>query len=35
VAHYYLKRTWVLENTFGTVDEHAEIVADRVAAQVG
>jgi alkylation response protein AidB-like acyl-CoA dehydrogenase len=35
VAHYYLKRTWVLENTFGTVDEHAEIVADRVEAQVG
>ena len=35
VAHYYLKRTWVLENSFGTVDEHAEIVADRVAAQVG
>ena len=34
VAHYYLKRTWVLENTFGTVDEHAEIVADRVDAQV-
>jgi alkylation response protein AidB-like acyl-CoA dehydrogenase len=35
VAHYYLKRTWVLENSFGTVDEHAEIVADRVAAQIG
>lgn len=35
VAHYYLKRTWVLENSFGTVDEHAEIVADRVAAQLG
>jgi len=35
VAHYYLKRTWVLENTFGTVDEHAEIVADRVEAAIG
>jgi len=34
VAHYYLKRTWVLENNFGTIDEHAEIVADRVAAQI-
>ena len=33
-AHYYLKRTWVLENTFGTVDEHAEIVAERVEAQL-
>lgn len=34
VAHYYLKRTWVLENSFGTVDEHSFIVADRVAARV-
>ena len=33
-AHYYLKRTWVLENAFGTVDEHAEALADRVAARV-
>lgn len=32
-AHYYLKRTWVLENCFGTVDEHAERVAERVAAR--
>ncbi|MGH0037362.1 MAG: acyl-CoA dehydrogenase family protein [Myxococcota bacterium] len=30
-AHYYLKRTWVLENVFGTVEEHAERVAERVA----
>ena len=30
-AHYYLKRTWVLETVFGTVDEHAERVAERVA----
>ncbi len=34
VAHYYLKRTWVLENTFGTGDEHAEIVAQRLDAQL-
>ena len=31
-AHYYLKRTWVLENVFGGLDEHAERVADIVAA---
>jgi len=31
-AHYYLKRTWVLENVFGTVDEHAEEMAEYVAA---
>ena len=30
--HYYLKRTWVLENVFGTVDEHAERVAESVAS---
>ena len=35
VAHYYLKRTWVLENTFGTSDAHAEIVAERLDAQLG
>ena len=34
VAHYYLKRTWVLENSFGTVGEHSMLVADRVAARV-
>jgi alkylation response protein AidB-like acyl-CoA dehydrogenase len=27
VAHYYLKRAWVLENAFGTRDEHAETVS--------
>ena len=27
VAHYYLKRAWVLENTFGTREEHAETIA--------
>jgi alkylation response protein AidB-like acyl-CoA dehydrogenase len=30
-AHYYLKRTWVLENVFGTVDEQAERMAEHVA----
>jgi hypothetical protein len=30
-AHYYLKRAWVCENLFGTVDEHA----DRLALGVG
>jgi alkylation response protein AidB-like acyl-CoA dehydrogenase len=29
-AHYYLKRTWVLESVFGTSDEHAEVVAERI-----
>ena len=29
-AHYYLKRTWVLENVFGTVGEHSERMAERV-----
>lgn len=28
MAHYYLKRAWVLENSFGTQDEHAEKLAD-------
>lgn len=30
-VHYFLKRTWALETTFGTVDEHA----DRIAATFG
>lgn len=29
-AHYYLKRTWVLETVFGTSDEHMEHVAECV-----
>jgi hypothetical protein len=29
--HYYLKRTWVLANVFGTTEEHEERVAERVA----
>lgn len=33
-AHYYLKRTWVLENVFGGVDEHAEQMAWTVASGV-
>jgi len=31
-AHYYLKRVWVLENMFGDVHEHAEQMAEMVAA---
>jgi alkylation response protein AidB-like acyl-CoA dehydrogenase len=31
-AHYYLKRVWVLENAFGDVHEHAEQMAEIVAA---
>ncbi len=30
-VHYYLKRTWVLETSFGGIDEHA----DRIAAGLG
>ncbi len=29
-AHYYLKRTWVLESLFGTGEEHAARLADRL-----
>ncbi len=31
-AHYYLKRSWVLETVFGTVEEHAERIASRIEA---
>jgi alkylation response protein AidB-like acyl-CoA dehydrogenase len=31
-AHYYLKRTWVFENVFGTGEEQAERMAELVAA---
>ena len=34
LAHYYFKRAWVLENVFGTQDEHAERIADLLAAQI-
>ena len=29
-VHYYLKRTWVLENVFGGVEEHALQVAEEI-----
>jgi alkylation response protein AidB-like acyl-CoA dehydrogenase len=29
-AHYYWKRTWVLEHCFGTSDEHADALAARL-----
>jgi len=31
-AHLFLKRAWVLETVFGSVDEAAEIVARLYAA---
>ena len=31
-AHYYFKRTWVLESAFGTGEEHSADLADTVAA---
>ncbi|MBI4518793.1 MAG: acyl-CoA/acyl-ACP dehydrogenase [Deltaproteobacteria bacterium] len=31
-AHYYFKRTWVLESLFGTADEQAAILAEKTAA---
>jgi alkylation response protein AidB-like acyl-CoA dehydrogenase len=34
-AHFYLKRTWVLESVFGTVEEHAERIADGVERELG
>ena len=27
-AHYYLKRAWVYDGLFGSVDEHADRVAE-------
>ncbi|MCP4004156.1 MAG: acyl-CoA dehydrogenase [bacterium] len=30
-VHYYLKRSWVLENCFGSIDEHSERVAIALA----
>ena len=27
-AHYYLKRSWVLESVFGNVEEHEMHIAD-------
>lgn len=34
LAHYYFKRAWVLENLFGTQDEHAETIALLLEQQV-
>ena len=31
-AHYYWKRSWVLEQCFGTVDEHADALAEKLGA---
>jgi alkylation response protein AidB-like acyl-CoA dehydrogenase len=31
-AHYYLKRSWVLETLFGSSEEHEERIADRLDA---
>ncbi|NQZ96628.1 MAG: acyl-CoA dehydrogenase family protein [Myxococcales bacterium] len=31
-AHYFLKRVWVLENVFGTIDEHSDQLAELVGA---
>jgi hypothetical protein len=28
--HYYLKRAFVLENAFGSGDEHCETIAERI-----
>lgn len=33
-AHYYLKRYWVLNDLFGSVDEHAMQIADGIADEV-
>ncbi len=32
-AHYYLKRAWVCENLFGTIDEHADHLAQDIGAR--
>ncbi len=32
-AHYYLKRTWVLENAFGTTARQAESLATMITAE--
>jgi len=33
-AHYYLKRAWVCENLFGTVEEHADHLAEDLGSRV-
>jgi alkylation response protein AidB-like acyl-CoA dehydrogenase len=34
LPHYYLKRAWVLEQSFGTGDEHALALSDALGAEV-
>ena len=34
VPHYYLKRAWVLEQSFGTGDEHALALSDALGTEV-
>jgi alkylation response protein AidB-like acyl-CoA dehydrogenase len=34
-CHYYLKRTWVLANAFGSGEDHCERLAQQVAAGLG
>jgi len=31
-AHYYWKRSWALEQSFGSVDEHADALAEKLGA---
>jgi alkylation response protein AidB-like acyl-CoA dehydrogenase len=31
-VHYYLKRAWVLESVFGTAEEHADALAEKLAS---
>lgn len=33
-AHYYLKRTWLLEGLFGDGSEHADRIADSLSAEI-
>jgi alkylation response protein AidB-like acyl-CoA dehydrogenase len=33
-AHFYLKRTWVLESVFGTGDDHADRIAESIEASL-
>ena len=34
LPHYYLKRTWVLENTFGTTKEHSLRLSAEIEAEI-
>ena len=33
-AHFYLKRAWVLENGFGSGEEHADLISESLASEV-